>query len=466
MFAISKLVRSKNILTTFSVISCIQTIVVYLYVLFLTRFASETEYAHYISITYIVDFTVAISLFGFNLLILREGEDYIKQNICSILSLSAIIGIIIWSICVMMSTNIILRDYAWSLILICVQYLYQLGTCFQIRYKQNGIAFVNAVVNFLFTIVSLLLLLHFNKLDAENVILVRIVQLVVFAIICYASVIRHIKPADAPTFRKIWNNLKMAVPIGGASILGVAIQYIDKLILSTQSVTDIAQYSVARFEIPFIGIFVANLSLTLIPSIKENMQKNNLQLVHDSIRRLFRYGWYFNVIIFTLLFCNAELVLTVLYSEAYIVSAGLFRIIILVYLFKVVTYTNIIIALGIERIIIPRLLTEMVLQVASSLLFLHLWGVTGLAVSLVCILVLWNVPYNIYYFMKKTNGTLKDILPLKDMFIFFVKCFVPNFIIACCMCSEIKSVWKLLITMLLIFVLCFKEIKYIYSNTR
>jgi O-antigen/teichoic acid export membrane protein len=88
-------------------------------------------------------------------------------------------------------------------------------------------------------------LLHFNKLDAENVILVRIVQLVVFAIICYASVIRHIKPAEAPTFRKIWNNFKMAVPIGGASILGVAIQYIDKLILSTQSVTDIAQYSVA-----------------------------------------------------------------------------------------------------------------------------------------------------------------------------------------------------------------------------
>ena len=110
MFAISKLVRSKNILTTFSVISCIQTIVVYLYVLFLTRFASETEYAHYISITYIVDFTVAISLFGFNLLILREGEDYIKQNICSILSLSAIIGIIIWSICVMMEK---LRIWFW-----------------------------------------------------------------------------------------------------------------------------------------------------------------------------------------------------------------------------------------------------------------------------------------------------------------------------------------------------------------
>lgn len=464
MFASGKITH-KSIFTTFSVISCIQTVVVYLYVLFLTRFASETEYASYIAVTYIVDFTVAISLFGFNLLILREDSDYVKQNICSICTISTIIGCIIWSVLAII-TNMTIQNCGWSLGLICVQYLYQLGTCFQIKYKQNNLAFINALVNFVFTIVSLLLLLHFNKLNAETVILVRIVQLIIFSLICYSSIIQHIRPIQTLTFSRIKSNLRMAIPIGGASVLGIAIQYIDKLILSTQSATDIAQYSVARFEIPFIGIFVANLSLILIPTIKENLQNGNFQLVHNAIKRLFRYGWYFNVIVFTLLFCNAELILTVLYSEAYVASAGIFRIVLLVYLFKVVSYTNVIVALGLEKIIVPRLLAEMFLQVVVSLSFLHLWGIKGLAISLVSILILWDVPYNIYYFMKRTGGTLSDIIPLKEMSIFFAKCFLPSFAFEYCIGSEVGMMWKLIITMFMISILCFKEIKYIYSNTR
>ena len=455
-----------SILTTFSVTSCIQTISVYLYVLFMTHNSAEVEYASYISTTYIVDFAVTISLFGFNLLILREPERYIKDNIISIFASSLILSCIIYFIWFIASENVPTSNYILCFILIILQYSYQLGTCLLIKFKCNTIAFINAIVNLGFVVSSLSVLANNDTITCQNVLITRIIQLTIFGIICYAYVLRYILPIKQPTISSFIQNFKYAIPIGGGSILGAAILFVDKLILSTQTADDIATYSVARFEIPFVGIFITNLSLVYIPKIQEALKRNDINDVQSAIRNLFRYGWYLNIIVFTLLFCNANYIITTLYSAQYSAASVLFQIISCTYILKIVPYTNIIIALGIERIIIPRLCIEMVIQICASILFLHLWGITGLAISVIFVLVMWSIPYNIHYFKKTTHSTFEELIPYKEMLLFFIKCFVPCFIIVTYANNKFGLVYGVVASIIYIIAVNLKELKYLYKNTR
>lgn len=455
-----------SILTTFSVTSCIQTISVYLYVLFMTHMSSAEEYASYISITYIVDFAVTIALFGFNLLILREPNSYIKENIIAILISSFALSSVIYIVWFTLNNHHTTSSYVLCFILIVMQYLYQLGTCLLIKFKRNNIAFANAIVNFIFVISTLSLLAHNDSLTCYNVLITRIAQLSIFVIICYSSILKHVLPIKTPSIRSLANNFKYAIPIGGGSILGATILFVDKLILSTQTPNDIATYSVARFEIPFIGIFITNLSLVYIPKIQAAIKNNDLQDVRHSIKSLFLYGWYLNIIVFTILFCNANFIITTLYSAEYGDASTLFQIITCTYILKVVPYTNIIIALGIERIIIPRLFVEMVIQICASLLFLHLWGITGLAISVVFVLIVWSIPYNIHFFKQTTHSAITDIIPYKEMLTFFIKCFVPCILIETYINEKFGTLYGVIISIIYIFIVNIKELKYLYKNTR
>lgn len=432
----------------------------------MTHMSTAEEYASYISITYIVDFTVTIALFGFNLLILREPNSYIKDNLISILLSSFVLNCVIYTIWFAFNNNYTPSNYILCFILIVLQYLYQLGTCMLIKLKCNNIAFANAIINFIFVISTLSLLANKDAITSTNVLITRITQLLIFVIICYTFILNQILPIKRPSISSLIQNFKYAIPVGGGSILGAAILFVDKLILSTQTSDDIATYSVARFEIPFIGIFITNLSLVYIPKIQEALKKNDMIDVRLSIKSLFLYGWYLNIIIFTFLFCNAHFIITTLYSAEYENASMLFQIITCTYILKIVPYTNIIISLGIERIIIPRLFIEMTLQVFISLLFLYLWGITGLAISVIFVLIFWSVPYNIHFFKQTTLSKITDIIPYREMFIFFAKCFIPCFIIVTFINNKIGTLYGVIISIIYIFLVNIKEIKYLYKNTK
>lgn len=454
---------NNTIFTTFSVISCIQTVAVYLYILFMTHNATAQEYASYISTTYIIDFAVSISLFGFNLIILRENKDYIHNNIISIITCSGVLIGVIFSVYCLLNNGFSATHYFLCFCLIVMQYIYQLGTCLQIKFNQNNLAFYNAVINFCFVLITLTILRRNDTMTCQNVLITRITQLAIFALISYSTLLKHIIPIYRPTLKSFILNIKTALPIGGGIVLGTINLFIDKFILTSQPPEDIALYSIARFEIPFIGIFTSNLSLVFMPKIQEAICHNRWDDTRTSINTLFQYGWYLNTIIFTLIFCNAGFIIETLYSAEYSEATIMFQIIACSYILKIVPYTNIIVALGIERIIVPRLFIEMVLQVLISLLFLHLWGIIGLAISVVFVLIFWSIPYNIYYICRTSHSQIGEIVPFKSMTLFFIKCFIPCLILT----TVVNNHYSLLaLTLSYIAIAAMKEIKYIYKNTR
>lgn len=456
-----------SLLKTFSIISSIQTVIIYLYVFFMAHFSSAYEYANYMAITYIVDFTVAISLFGFNLLILREEPTFFKQNFYSYSIIALLIIIIAYSI-----YNIFIRQMNMlytilGLILIVFNYLYQILFVLLIKFKKNETAFTIVLINLFFVIIALSICSYQNNLNSKNAIYIRLVQLIILFIISIYSIRKDIIPLKCPSINNIYCNLKKSMAIGGGSILATASQYIDKFVVSTLSSLEIAKYSVARFDIPFIGIFLNNMSYVYMDKIKQAKDNSNRSQTIYYLRLLITYGWYFNVITFTLLFCNSPLIIELLFSKNYLSADYLFKIILFSYLLKILPYTNIIVALGIEKIIIKRILIELILQLVLSLTFSYFWGLTGLAISLVTVLAIWSVPYNLYYYAKTINCKITDLIPIKQMLLFAIKSLIPCIILSYIISYYNYSNWIILgTTTTLIAVFCHKEILFILNNTK
>ena len=61
-----------DFMTSISVASVLQSVVIFAFIFTMSHFSSETEYAEYRRTFYVVDFTTVLSLFGLGTLLLRK----------------------------------------------------------------------------------------------------------------------------------------------------------------------------------------------------------------------------------------------------------------------------------------------------------------------------------------------------------------------------------------------------------
>lgn len=205
-----------------------------------------------------------------------------------------------------------------------------------------------------------------------------------------------------------------------------------------------------------------------MPAIQESFRNNYIEKTKKYISDLFLFGWYLNVIIFTLMFSNADFIITLLYTNRYIESVTIFKILSITYLLRIVSYSHLIISLGLEKIIIKRMLIEMILQTIVSFIMLKIFGIYGLAFSAFLVLVFWSVPYNLNYINMTLKSKITEILPFKNMVIFFVKCFIPYYfvneiLISSTLLSRIES---LILSIIFLIFTNNREIRYLFNNNK
>ncbi len=301
----------------------------------------------------------------------------------------------------------------------------------------------------------------------ENVMLVRIIQIAMFVVLSGFKVYQITQPFGKLDLQAIPRLFLSACPIGVSSLFATLSLYVDKFILSFLSATDVAKYSVARIEIPFLSIFIANLSLVYMPKIKEYLTENKISDIRNVFRHLFQYGLTLNLICFTILFFNARFIIDALYSSAYSSSTIIFQIILVSYLIRFMPYTNLIIALKLERIIMKRILVELLLQIVLSFSLLHLFGLNGLACSLTLIVIVWSIPYNYYFFAKKLDCRIRDLIALA-----FIPSLLCRTILPCIIVIGIRHLTNLsdtyacVLSTVLLILFNIKPIKFIISSTR
>ena len=411
-------------LTSISTASVLQSVVIFSYIYFMSHFADVSEYALYRKYFYVVDFTTALSLFGINTLLLRKDKDYIRGNIVNSL---LIVNTLSTFILIVFSLT---RGFSWDVFLqlfifLILNTLYQIVTGMIIRFQKKALYFSLTSINFVIVAVCMVFLTCNDLLTYHYLYIVRTLSLLLYIVPFFFNIRREIARISFIDVKSSLSLFKEASPIGFGVMLGSCTLYVDKFVASLMSDYDLAVYANASADIPFVGVAITTMSAFYIPLIHNEYKKN---MYHDAatlLSDLFLFGWYLGVMVFTLLFCNAEKIVTLLYSAKYIESVSLFKIFCCSYLLRIISYTYVIVSLELEKIIIKRMIYELLLQLFLSILLFKLFGIYGLAASVILVLACWSVPYNIYYFARQLKTKIRLIIPYKKMICFLLKCFIP-----------------------------------------
>lgn len=450
-----------NVVSSFSTASIFQSLLIFSFIFTMSHYSDVEEYAYYRKVFYIIDFSTVISLFGVNNLLLRKNFDYYYENITSVISLFFAINIIATTIFAVLNSF----SFGEFVLISCFVFfnaLYQVIISLLYRSGRKQLYIIEVVTSFIVTIIGLVYFTKSGALTFKNVFVLRCLALAIYIVPFFISVRKNLSFVKLPTLRKITVLFKEVSPIGFGMLIGSCTLYIDKFLSTLLSSEQLAIYSNASADIPFVSVAITTMSACFIPLINKSFCEKDYSGSCRYISDLFIFGWYIGTIVFTILFINAEFVVGILYGNNYLASVPIFRVFCFSYLLKIVSYSHLIIALNLERIIIKRMLIELFLQFSMSILLLKIFGTLGLALSVVLVLALWSVPYNVYFFKKTLNCNLHDIFKLKTMLLFAVKTFLPCFLLYHLLSIFNLGLWVYFVaTVALVFVIDFSECKYI-----
>lgn len=453
-------------MTSISVASVLQSVVIFAFIFTMSHFSSETEYAEYRRTFYVVDFTTALSLFGLGTLMLRKPIKALYNDIVPMVLIINFIQIVTVTVFVFIQHLTLLR-YLEIVLFIFFNTLYHLSISVIVLKNERRLYFRCTSTCFFSTTLLLITFVHFDLLNYRSAYLIRLLILAFYIIPFLLYVGNRLWKIRMPSMGHTLELLKEAAPIGLGVLLGSCTQYIDKFIASMMDAHQLAVYANASADIPFVGQAISTMSVFFVPIIHMCYLKKDIKGACSNLSNLFIYGWYIGVSVFTMLFCNAEFVVDILYSSRYAESVILFRVFCFAYLFRIVTYTQVIVALELEKIIIKRMMIEMVLQLVLSFILLKLFGTFGLALSVILVLTLWSVPYNVLNFRKRLSCHILDILPVKQMTLFFLKAFIPCLGLVMLMNQfVINRLFVFVASLILYTLLNYKEILYIIRKTR
>lgn len=148
------------------------------------------------------------------------------------------------------------------------------------------------------------------------------------------------------TYKEIFN---FVLPLFIASIWGILINSTDQFFISRYFGTEtFAEFSNGAMELPFVSMVIGACSTVLIPLFSKKVYENadfKLSIFPIWKGAFVKSAMLIYPIIFFCFF-DAEFIMQILYSDLYVNSSNYFRIKLLMYFFKIISFYSILIAIG------------------------------------------------------------------------------------------------------------------------
>lgn len=193
-------------------------------------------------------------------------------------------------------------------------------------------------------------------------------------------------------FKRIREQLKYAVPLGLASLIGLISKYLDKLIVGKYfSTEEFAIYANGAFELPFIGIITGSAMAILLPEFVRFYKKED----YSSIGRVWRNSIQkisiilIPVTIFSLFF--SEEIIVTMFSNKYVASTQIFFIYLLALPMRITIFGSVLSAINKNKIIIIYQLISLSVNIILSLILLKYFGIIGPAIGTVIAVYVINL---------------------------------------------------------------------------
>jgi O-antigen/teichoic acid export membrane protein len=291
-------------------------------------------------------------------------------------------------------------------------------------------AFISCVVSVIVNICSLFFLYYFNLFSIESLIYSRLIAFFIsgsyITIVLLGSRIKMSTLKRKLNFTEIYKN---NFGIWFSIILGIATLYIDKVIVANKfEQNDYSVYVNGAFEMPFIGVFIAAITTSLIKRISIDSdfgKKRSAVLIRNTLKMNFLIASSISIFI---IFFSREIITTI-FGAKYLESGYYFAIVNLVLFFKVLNFGYILAAIGESKKILYRSVFEFFINLTILFIVSRLHNIKILPFSGLLTVLLWTVPFNFFVYSKKLNVTIYYLVPFKELCYYFFKVLIIGGII-------------------------------------
>lgn len=178
--------------------------------------------------------------------------------------------------------------------------------------------------------------------------------------------------------------IQVGIPLGIASILGVAFKQTDSFMIS--SILSIEEYAIYRngaFELPFIGGLYSSIGLIILPDVAKLFHSNDIDSIVELKRKVVTHTAALIIpIVGFILFFSEPLIITYM-SEKYAASSSIFMTYSLILLIRVNGYQDVYVAANKNIEIVRVILIAFILNIPLNYFFLKNYGSIGAALATV-----------------------------------------------------------------------------------
>ena len=216
-----------------------------------------------------------------------------------------------------------------------------------------------------------------------------------------------------PSKNGMLSQLKYAVPLGLAGMIGTISKLLDKIIVSSMcSPEQFAVYANGAIEIPLISVLTGSVMAILIPDLVKMYKAAQYTELKALWHRAMVKCSLIILPIMVFLLVMAPEVIRILFSDKYIESVDPFRVYLLALPVRVTQFGAIFMAAKRNSLIVYRATTGLILNLILSIILIRYFGSIGAAVSTVLTVYLWAVPYNLIFISRILTMNVRSIMPL------------------------------------------------------
>lgn len=228
------------------------------------------------------------------------------------------------------------------------------------------------------------------------------------------------RAADTGRYLVDWQGikaqLKFAVPLGLATMIGQISLNLDKILVSKYFDPEVfAVYVNGAMEIPLIAMITGSASAVMLPDIVRMMKNENGLGALDLWKRAAAKS---AIIIFPVLgfmMVMAPEIMSLLYGARYTGSAVPFRIYLLLLPIRIAFFGTIFIGMGRSDLVLLKTAVGFALNVLVSLFLIKNFGYTGAAWGTVFVNYGWATLFSIWFMCRSMHVTCLQIFPLYQL---------------------------------------------------
>jgi O-antigen/teichoic acid export membrane protein len=218
-----------------------------------------------------------------------------------------------------------------------------------------------------------------------------------------------------------WPNMKTmvaySIPLAGASALGTIYIQLDKLIVSSMCTPEqFAVYSNGAIEIPLIGILTGSIAAVIQPDLRRMVVAREFAGALALFRQSATKSAVFIIPAMVFLMVSAEPFILTLFSSRYSDSILPFRLYLLILPVRIVQFGSLMMALGMNRIILYRSFAGLCANLILSIILVRWLGYIGSIISTIICLYSVNVALNLCVISSAVGCRWWQVLPFSELF--------------------------------------------------